>query len=321
VKVALVLSGGGARAAFQAGVVGAFEEAGIAPAVYSGTSAGALNAAALAAGFDASRLREWWTSIRDRDVYRMRRDLWRLPNPAGFLRSGNLAERFLRGTGWSWVLDAGPLRRTLVEAFGGEELDIAPGRQLAVSAVDLPHGSLVRFLSESPAPHRADAQQEIVRFTVDHLLASAAIPLVFRPAEVDQVAHWDGGLVANTPLAPALAYEPDVAIIVTTSSLRRPASVPDTLGDGISLLLETVLGYSLQADLARAEAVNEVCRVKGEQERKIVQFLQVHPTGLELGNALQFDPRNAERLIRLGEERGREAVARWQHEGLRFPAS
>jgi hypothetical protein len=61
--------------------------------------------------------------------------------------------------------------------------------------------------------------------------------------------------------------------------------------------------------------------VKGEQERKIVQFLQVHPTGLELGNALQFDPRNAERLIRLGEERGREAVARWQHEGLRFSAS
>jgi NTE family protein len=319
VRYALVLSGGGARAAFQAGVVAALEDAGLTPTVYSGTSAGALNAAALAAGFDAADLAGWWTSIRDRDVYRIRRDIWRLPNPAGFLRRGNLAERILRGTGWSWLLDAAPLRRTLTTAFGGEQLDVTPGKQLAVSAVNVPDGSLVRYLSEPPPPHRASATHDVVRFTVDHLLASAAIPLVFRPAEVRDVPHWDGGLVANTPLAPALAFEPDVVIIVTTSSLRRPAAAPDTLGDGISLLLETVLGHSLQADLARAEAVNEICRIKGEQDRKVVRFLQVHPTGLDLGNALQFDPRNAERLIHLGRERGREAVASWERAGLLAP--
>ena len=80
-RLGLVLAGGGSKGAFEAGVVAAMERRGLVAQVLSGTSAGALNAAGLAAGFDAARLGDIWRQVGSADVYRLRRDLWNLPRP------------------------------------------------------------------------------------------------------------------------------------------------------------------------------------------------------------------------------------------------
>lgn len=315
-KLGLVLSGGGARGAFEAGVVAAIEEAGLRPEVLSGTSAGALNVAAVAAGLGARRLGELWASTRDRDVFRLRRDVWRLPRPGGLLAPGNLAERVLRGIGWTWLLHTRPLRRTLVRALGGERVPVTGGVVAVVSAVDKATGELVRFTTAPPPARREDPRFRVVDLGVDHLMASAAIPILFRPATVGRARFWDGGIVANTPLAPALAYEPDAVIVVTTATRERPSPRPASLADAVSLLIDNILAHSLAADLARAESENRLARYAPDRtDRRVVDLLIIEPTGLDLGDGLRFDPAQARRLLDLGHGVGREAIAGWREEG------
>jgi NTE family protein len=308
----LVLSGGGANGAFAAGVYAAVEEAGLSPTILSGTSAGALNAAGLAAGMDAATLGALWRSISARDVYRLRRDVWSFFRPRGLLRSRSLPERALHSIGWTHLLETAVLRRTLVRALGGERVPVRDGLRIAVSAVEVATGQLVRFANVLPPAHRMTPRFREVDLDVDHLMASSAIPLAFAPGTVAGVEHWDGGLVANTPLAPALAYEPDRVIVVTSSTRTRPATPPASLAEAIALLIDNVLAYSLDADLQRAELVNELARVGPPRaDRRRVDLLLVEPVGLDLGGSLDFDPALAERRLALGLRAGREALEGW----------
>lgn len=315
-RLGLVLSGGGAKASFEAGVLAAIEDADLHPQVVSGTSAGALNAAGIAAGFDADRLAELWVSMRDGDVFRLRRDGWRLPRLRGLLHRGNVAGRLLATVGWTWYLDTAPLRRSLVDALGGERVPVRDGLIMAVSAVETATGELVRFTNTPPPPHRTSPRYRVVDLHVDHLMASAAIPLAFRPGRVDGTDYWDGGIVANTPLAPALAYEPDTVIVVTTATRERPAQPPDHLGAALSLLIDNILRHSLLNDLARAQALNQLARAApAATDAREVTFLLIEPTGLDLGEGLRFNPGQAERNIVLGRELGERALAGWQQAG------
>lgn len=308
----LVLSGGAANGAFEAGVVAAMHEAGLRPTVLSGTSAGGLNAAALAVGMDASALADLWRATAARDVYRLRRDVWRLLRLRGLLRRAGLAGRVLDAIGWTWLMDTAPLRRRLVDVLGGERVDVGDGLVLALSAVEAASGDLVRFTNVLPPERRAGPRFRRVDLGVEHLMATSAIPLLFRPADVDGEGFWDGGLVANTPLAPSLAYEPEAVVVVTTATRVRPAREPASLGEAVSLLIDNVLAHSLAADLRRAEAVNELCRVAGETPwRRLVDLLVVEPTGLDLGGGLDFSRELAERRIRLGREVGAKAIEQW----------
>lgn len=315
-RLGLVLSGGGAKGSFEAGVVAAIEDAGLHPEIVTGTSAGALNAAGLAAGFDADRLAAMWTSVTDADVFRARRDIWRLPRVQGLWERRSLVGRLLAKIGWTWYLDTTPLRHTLVDMLGGERVPVRDGLVAVVAAVEKATGELVRFTNAEPPAHRASARFRVVDLHVDHLMASAAIPLLFRPGVVDGGRFWDGGLVANTPLASALAYEPDTVIVVTTATRARPAPPPEHLGAALSLLIDNVLQHSLLNDLARARALNELACVAPERTAaRDVRFLLVEPVGLDLGEALRFDPRQAERNIVLGRETGARALEGWRSEG------
>lgn len=309
-RVALVLSGGGSRGAFEAGVVAAIEDAGLAPCVVSGTSAGAVNAAGLAAGFSAARLEGLWTSLEDRDVYRMRWDVWNLLRPSGLLRSGSLSERLLRSVGWTWLWDWRPLRRTLVDIFDGEAIPLRGPCPLVVSTVEVTTGDLVRYATAAPPRPREDIV--VVDPTVDHLIASAAIPLLFKPGRLDGEAFWDGGIVANTPLAPALAWEPDAVIVVTTTTLRRPAPVPRNVADAITLLLDTVQRFTLETDLRMVDRINRLVAAQpGRGPERAVEVLLIEPAGLDLGDGLNFDPAQAKRVFDLGRRVGEQRLEEW----------
>lgn len=316
--IAMVLSGGGARGAFEAGVIEAFEQAEIAPEILAGTSAGAINATAMAIGMPAAELISLWSGLRSRDVYRVRVDLPRLLRPLQLLSNikGNLLDppslaiKLLEAVGWTWILDTEPLRQLLREQLGCHEVQVQDGKVLTVVAVEAVTGKMVRFTNQPPATS-ADPRYATVDLTVDHVLASAAIPVLFRPVTIGSGVYWDGGIGANTPLAAALGHKPDVCFVVATGAVDRLSNAPKSLSESISLLVDDLLRTSLVKDLEHAERINELVRALGGHDRyKEVQFHVIAPPpgGAGVHEFLDFDSAQAGVLIQQGREAGWRAI-------------
>lgn len=311
--VAMVFSGGGAPAAyFGAGVVRAVEEAGLQPRIFSGVSAGAVNAAALAVGFDAAALGAMWREIRWSDIARLRTDVYRLPKVGNMVRGApHLLDWALGSVGWNALLDSSPARATLQKRLGGPPLRVADGRTLLVSAVDVSTGEVLRFANRAaPRPGSAVRPGPI---TVEHLLASAAVPVMFPPVEIDGRLLVDAGTVANTPLAPVMAFEPDAVVVVSGSGGTRPAPPPASLGETIGLLVDNLAHFALEADVEHTRTVNELARA-GATDRKEVSLVLVEPRRLAFsaGAFFKFTAAEADRIMGYGHERGVEALAAWQ---------
>lgn len=312
----LVLSGGGAPAAyFGAGVAQAIEDAGLRPRLLSGVSAGAINAYALGSGIGAKGLAEMWSQVRWDDIYRPRLDLWNALNVKRLLRpTTNLAEYALGAIGWTWLLDTSPARRTLARYLGGDKLRPI-GATVVVSSVDENSGDVIRFCTALPPEHRADPAFRKVELTVDHLLASAAVPLLFPPGR-DSGGHSlvDAGLVANTPLSPLMHYEPDRVIVVSGAGISRPAPGPNSFGEAIGLLVDNVAHFALTADYDHAQTVNKLVRNAPKSTgKRQVPLLLIEPTelGFSLDGFLKFTPRKARTVLEYGREQGAKALANW----------
>jgi NTE family protein len=217
-ETGLILSGGGARAAYQAGVLrGLARVLGRTAAspfpVICGTSAGAINAATLAVHADdfrrgVARLLRWWRAVRVEDVYRT--DLRTLSlHGVRFLGS-------LLGLGKvpefaAAMLDNAPLARTIAREIDLTRLDrmIKYGalRALAVNATSYATGQAVTYfqgaLTVSPW-HRMRRRGERCHLGVEHLMASTAIPFVFPAVRLRDDYYMDGSVRQITPLSPAL---------------------------------------------------------------------------------------------------------------------
>lgn len=322
VRVGLVLSGGGAKGAFEAGVIEAFAAAGIAPTVVAGTSAGALNAATVAAGVPAEEVVDLWSRLESRHVYRLRRDVHRLIRPFHLLShpgrllglgSHSMSEHLVESIGWHWMLDTAPLRRQIRNLFGGETLRLREDTVLAMSCVEAGSGRLVRFVNRAPSG-RPREQYVAVDLTIDHLLASAAIPGLFRPIEIDGRLYWDGGLIANTPLKAALPYDPDVVFVVAAGAIDHDAAAPTTLGGTIALMADHLMRYAVLEDLDHAETVNALVRADPEATyHRVVDLVPISPPRLRsgIGHFLDFDPAVARELIGAGRRTAAETLDRW----------
>jgi NTE family protein len=311
-----VLSGGGAPAAyFGAGVIMAMEEAGLHPQVLSGVSAGAINAYALGAGMGARGLAEMWSQIRWEDIYRPRLDLWNAVNVRKLLRpTTNFAEYALNAIGWTWLLDTSPARRTLTRHLGSRRLQPV-GATVIISAVDENKGDVVRFCSALPPNHRGDPTFRKVDLSIDHILASTAVPLLFPPGR-DTGGHTlvDAGLVANTPLAPVMRYEPDRVIVVSGAGITRPAASPSSFGEAVALLVDNVAHFALTADFDHAQTVNALAKASPRStEKRQVPLLMIEPTdlGFEPDGFLRFNPKIARIVMEYGREQGGKAIADW----------
>jgi NTE family protein len=208
--VSLVLQGGGALGAYQAGVYEALAEAGIHPNWIAGISIGAINAAIIAGNPPASRvnrLREFWTQVTSGSPWPWSEfgpsngDLVRnLMNVA----SANLAltrgaDGFFTARPFSpWLqpagtteatsfFDTGSLKRTLERLVDFDRLN-AGHLRFSVGAVNVRSGNFVYF----------DSNTHVIR--PEHVMASGALPPGFPPVEIEGEHYWDGGLVSNTPL-------------------------------------------------------------------------------------------------------------------------
>lgn len=239
----LVVAGAGARGAYEAGVLAELlpwlDATGPAPTVLVGTSAGALNVVALAGlthlsrAEAAERLVAAWESVRLSDVFGLSSGV-----DAGLRYLGQLAG--LPVTLPS-LLDTERLRSRLTRWLPFETVHRAVDTGLldavAVVTTSVATGGTVVFVEKHrdvPMP-RDDVARNITyvrcRLAVEHVMASAAVPLMFRPVWVGEPARWrgwyvDGGLRLNAPLEPAVAFGCRRLGVVATQPMTSATSPP-----------------------------------------------------------------------------------------------
>jgi NTE family protein len=206
--VALVLQGGGALGAYQAGVYEALAEAGIYPNWVAGISIGAINCALIAGNAPEARvdkLRAFWEEITSNpwnewssapsgDATRLWQNQWSSSLALIAGSPGFFAPRY--PPPWFYpagtvnatsLYDTSRLRTTLERLVDFDRLNAAPIR-LSIGAVNVRSGNFVYF----------DTQTHTIG--PDHIMASGALPPGFPPIEIEGEQYWDGGLVSNTPL-------------------------------------------------------------------------------------------------------------------------
>jgi NTE family protein len=215
-RIVLVLQGGGALGAYQAGVYHALHEHDLAPDWVVGTSIGAINAALLAGNrrdLRLERLKQFWDRVSHRDSIDMNRvsdqqrrsNIWLatldtvLRGVPGFFRP-RLFSLFPAGLPvepeQASFYDTSELAATLEELVDFDYLNTPEAMRLTVNALRVKCGSLTRF----------DSKQR--RITADHIRASGALPPGFAGVRIDGDLYWDGGLYSNTPLETVLDDTP-----------------------------------------------------------------------------------------------------------------
>lgn len=282
----LVLPGGGARGAYQVGVLQAVAELlgpGCAPfQVICGTSAGSVNTAVLASHahdltHGADRLAEFWSGLDCGRIYRT--DPWTVVGSALrwflALASGGVLPVSPRA-----LLDNQPLRELLAGALRleGIERSIASGhlRGAAVTASAYTRASAISFYQGAAdvAPWRRTRRRgEPARLGVDHIMASVALPMIFPAQRLGNEFYGDGGMRMGAPLSPAIHLGADRILVIGTRDEQpdpeptTPAAYP-TAGEIGGYLLDTVFMDTLNADLARLRRINRTLSLLDEPQRE-----------------------------------------------------
>src|SRR3954464_12613152 len=276
-QIGLVLPGGGARGAYEAGalsvLIPALEARGERVQIVCGTSVGGINAAVVAAVASlpareqAEVLLERWRSVRKGNVIR---PVIGVGTAIGLLRlAGEILE--LPGLRAASLMDPAPLARSLESWIDWDALhdNVAAGLVAAVCVVatSVERGVPVGFVESAAAPPRSDREIESVhtRLEGQHVRASAAIPLLFPPVAVSAplgaAGHYvDGATRLNAPIAPALALGAQRVIVVgyePFAAAREPASgVVPRLADVAANALDGLLLDQVAHDVRRMLAVN-----------------------------------------------------------------
>lgn len=268
-KRALVLSGGGGRGAYHVGVLRFLEEHEWLPDVVVGTSIGAVNGAALASGHTAYSLWSLWQRLRTKDVQKTHL------NPL----EGN------------YLLDTGPLRETLqregwvnLARINSAEANV----HLRVTATEVNTGHLHVF-GNSPDVYPSKLHKEPL--SLDHIIASCSIPIVYPATQLHENLYWDGATVANTPLGPAIdAGAEEIVVVIMTpwdTEAESMAETPRNLLTAASTTLEWALLASFQADLKMFRRINDLVRLQIEnahlraENALLKQQISGGQTGLE----------------------------------------
>ena len=235
----LVLQGGGALGAYQAGVFEGLAECGAAPDWVAGVSIGAINAALIAGNPPErriARLREFWDRISAQlpfvppasmDGIRPMLDQMSVASALLFGVPGFFKPRmvppFLALDGSIGALsfyDTQPLKKTLEELVDFDYINREGGVRLSLGAVDLSNGNSVYFDSRT------------TKIRAEHVLASGALPPGFPPVEIDGKLYWDGGIVSNTPLWYVLDADSRMnALIIQVDVFSGAGELPRNLAE------------------------------------------------------------------------------------------
>ncbi|TNF58027.1 MAG: patatin [Burkholderiales bacterium] len=300
---ALVLMGGGARTAYQAGVLKAVatmvaRQAGVSPAAFPfrwlfGTSAGALNAAFLAGrsgdGLQAlPALAAFWSELRSGQVYRLDAPPWVRANR--LLAGWTLARQVRRHRA---LLDTMPLVDTLHRTIDLQGLERAlKSRQIDVLGVTASsyttgeHWTFCQTREDHPAQpwHRPGRRASFQPVTIEHLMASSAIPFLFPAVSLwveGRKAHFgDGSMRQLTPLSPAIHFGARRILVIGVGQPQRSGLVGSDTGDEPTA--GTIAGHAM------ASVFHDTLQSDVEQTQRVSQTLSSLPP--ELAAALPYRP-------------------------------
>lgn len=271
-QVVLVMQGGGALGAFQAGVYEALHEAGIEPDWVVGTSIGAINGAIIAGNAPESRLarlKEFWNLVASGASSTAHWDafgLGDLMHNLGTVSRG--IPGFFAPNPRAWfgthtplgVADAGfysaaPLRHTL-----GELVDfacIAKGAtRLTLGAVNVRSGRMRYF----------DSREEALG--VDHVMASGALPPAFPAVLVDGEPYWDGGIYSNTPIEVVMDDNPRRDSLIFAAQLwQQEGDDPHTIQQAMSRHKDIRYSSRAESHTARQRQIHHLRHVVRELGR------------------------------------------------------
>ncbi|MCQ8185835.1 patatin-like phospholipase family protein [Parvularcula maris] len=293
-RSALVLSGGGARGAYQAGVLKALARALPGPLpfeVVTGVSVGAINAAVMAEGAEdfraaADKLERLWRSLHCSSVFET--------------APGKLFGRMFK-MGFAWtgletpksLLDVEPLARLLRTEIDYEKIEANILRGLphsfAVTASSYATGESVTFFQTAEGGSdwcRARRRGKARHVCAEQILASAALPGLFEARRIEGAWYGDGALRQMAPLSPAIHLGAQKLFLIaardgTPDAEESPISDPDeypTLGVLGGQMLDIIFNDNLDADLERLHRINYTLSsmIPERRERTNLRALETH---------------------------------------------
>lgn len=315
-ELGLVMGGGGARAAYQVGVLRAVARRfpDLAVPYVTGVSAGAINAAHLASHHGtfaqaAEELSDLWRRLTVGDVFRVDGTslfknllLW-----ARQLISGGVGAPRVRG-----LVDTQPLREYLTEvlhAVDGEltgvRYNLERGRlkAVALSTSSYTTGQSVTWVQGSEI-HEWERPQRRARkatLSVEHVMASAALPLFFPAVRLNNGWYGDGGVRLTAPLSPALHLGARRILAISTRYARTQKEADEVAVEGypppaqvVGVLMNAVFLDLLDADALRLDRLNRLLEALPEERRegmRRVELLILRPS-MDLGRlAGRYEPR------------------------------
>lgn len=325
-QTGLLLSGGGARAAYQVGVLRSLARAypQFTFPILTGVSAGAINAAVLANVADTfpvalERLKSHWESLTIDQVFHT--SFCALATNMGrwIFRAVGGGSRLVRPT--RGLVDTRPLanflRRILDAPHGvlrGVEANLRSGRLSAVGIMTTSYPtaeSVTWAQGGAVTPWRFPGRSGVAtRLTVDHIMASAALPLIFPAAKLERRWHGDGGIRLTAPLSPAIQLGADRILAISTmtapgaSEADRPGEDYPPPATVMSVLLDSVFLDLLDCDAMELHRMNQLIAEHPRSEElgiRPVEVLVIRPSQ-DLGRlASEFEhelPRVLRSLIR-----------------------
>jgi NTE family protein len=304
-KIGLILSGGGARAAYQVGVLKAIHK--ILPKdarnpydVIAGTSAGAINGVALASYAENHRigirhLERIWTGFRPEYIYRT--DLKGVVSALARLTRTTIIGRKYKHDCVS-LLDNSPLRKLLSEVINFDNIqkaiDNGALHAMSVTGSGLESGESVSFFQGHYSITNWQRHRRIgyrSRIGLDHLMASSAIPMIFPSVKINQEYFADGAVRQLAPISPALHLGAEKVLVIGVSGVahKRKEQIKEgnypTPSKIMGHMLNAAFLDSMETDVERLQRINrtvnripESIRKKHGMELKPIELLEINPS-------------------------------------------
>ncbi|HEY6642579.1 patatin-like phospholipase family protein [Povalibacter sp.] len=300
-RLGLVLPGGGARAAYQVGVLRAISD--LLPArasnpfpIITGTSAGAVNATALAVHAERFRvavgnLERVWRNFHVQHVFRA--------DTISMMRSGLHWLLSMMSGGWllpppKSLFDNSPLRELLKQQFDfaavRRSIDAGQLDALAIAAAGYVSARSVAFYEskQGDSPwNRLRRVGEPTQLSLDHLMASVAVPFVFPPVLMGDEYYGDGAMRQSSPFSPAIHLGADRLLVIGTrndahGNASQPPSCP-TFGQIFGYMLDALFTDGLSSDMERLIQINHLVEQglsvgPGETRMRKIELLVILPS-------------------------------------------
>jgi len=300
-QIVLVLQGGGALGAYQAGVYQGLCEGGVVPHWVIGTSIGAINGAIIAGNPTTSRigkLQDFWARLASRRAFE---EVWSAHFFGGLLANMTTLTQGVPGffqpnpqAPWGFHLPVGveraafyttePLRRTLSELVDFDHLNRRETR-LTVGAVNVRTAEMTYFDSRE------------MDLSINHIMASGALPPAFPAIRIGEDYYWDGGVFSNTPVEAVLDDKPRRDSLIFSVNMWQPSG-PEPVSIWQVLNRQKDIQYASRGKthVARQDQIHRLRHVVRQLEMRLSEQQLADPAVREL---VSYGCRTDMHLVRL----------------------